>query len=368
MIDKLFELGTVISENAKDETYRLLTKDGKEMEFSKEDVCVYDASQDDDDPPDDVISVSGFGEASMLKVFRRRYLEKLNIFTYVGDVVVSVNPYMYLPEMARIPSVPKKYEEGKDPSVFAVAHFAYWSIVEPHKYNLTGENKRNQSCPVSGESGAGKTVACGFIMKYLAQLSRWRSKSLGKSNERGDVTSLVAGVSPFIEGFGNAKTNMNDNSSRFGKFTKIFFKDGMIYGANMVKYLLEKSRIVDQGENERNYHIFYGLIKGATAEERKKYALKSVNHYEMLMHGHCAIIDHETKTDGTNTYDFERMNNPLSKDPDDTGYRAALQAAKFGPSRQIVLWDVCLYIYVCVLSFSFFLLTHPFTHRSLSQF
>ena len=82
---------------------------------------------------------------------------------------------------------------------------------------------RNQSCIVSGESGAGKTVACGFIMKYLAKLSDWRKMELGEYNPDAggkDVTKLVAGVSPFLEAFGNAKTNMNDNSSRFGPWLR----------------------------------------------------------------------------------------------------------------------------------------------------
>ena len=152
---------------------------------------------------------------------------------------------------------------------------SYYGLRDPDNYNPESNTSGNQSCPVSGESGAGKTVACGFIMKYLAKLSDWRLAELGKTKnpDEKDITSLVAGVSPFLEGFGNAKTTMNDNSSRFGKFTKILFNDGMIVGAEMDCYLLEKARLVDQGEHERNYHVFYGLIKGATAEEQSKYVV-----------------------------------------------------------------------------------------------
>ena len=114
-------------------------------------------------------------------------------------------------------------------------------------------------------------------MMYLAQLSDARKKELidegtyddtenDKSNR--DITKLVGGVSPFLEMFGNAKTNMNDNSSRFGKFTKIWFNDGLITGAELEHYLLEKARICSQGKGERNFHIFYFLLKGATPEER----------------------------------------------------------------------------------------------------
>ena len=113
---------------------------------------------------------------------------------------------------------------------------------------------------MSGESGAGKTVACGFIMKYLKKLSDWRKIELKEqqSDASGaDITALVAGVSPFLEAFGNAKTNMNDNSSRFGKFTKIWFSNGKIIGAEFEHYLLEKARLVDQGKGERNYHFLF---------------------------------------------------------------------------------------------------------------
>ena len=127
---------------------------------------------------------------------------------------------------------------------------------------------------MSGESGAGKTVACGFIMKYLAKLSEWRRTELKLERPKRDITKLVGGVSPFLEAFGNAKTTMNDNSSRFGKFQKILFSNGMIVGGEAESYLLEKARLSFQGVFERNYHIFYQLCAGASVEERKRLNLK----------------------------------------------------------------------------------------------
>lgn len=315
------------------------TKSGKNEVFHrKTETCVYDMSHDEEIIPDDVVSIQGFGEAAMLKVMRRRISERFNIFTYVGNVVLCLNPYMYIPDMVRIAEPPhvKQYEYGKDPHVYATAHFAYWGLRDPDNFNALHAKSRNQSCPVSGESGAGKTVSCGFIMKYLAKLSDWRMAELGlkKDPSKPDTTALVAGVSPFLEGFGNAKTTMNNNSSRFGKFTKILFRDGMIKGAEMVRYLLEKGRLVEQGVHERNFHIFYGFVKGASAEERKRYKLKRVEDYKILMRGNTPTIETESPT-----YDVDRMNNPLSDDPDDTGYRAALRAAGVGDDAQRVLWD-----------------------------
>ena len=124
--------------------------------------------------------MKGFGEAALLLVMRRRLIEKLSIYTYVGDIVLCLNPYMFLPEMVDIAEYPnqKNYKLGEEPNAYASAHFAYWGQLTPE-----GE-ERNQSCIVSGESGAGKTVACGFIMKYLAKLSNWRKMEQGDRGRR----------------------------------------------------------------------------------------------------------------------------------------------------------------------------------------
>ena len=91
-------------------------------------------------------------------------------------------------------------------------------------------------------------------------------------------------TAPLLTAFGNAKTVRNDNSSRFGKYIDIFFNnDGSIEGARIDQYLLEKSRIVGQNKNERNYHIFYSILEGLSKEQREKLHLRDASYYNYLI-------------------------------------------------------------------------------------
>ncbi|XP_023589698.1 unconventional myosin-Vb, partial [Trichechus manatus latirostris] len=144
-----------------------------------------------------------------------------------------------------------------DPHIFAVAEEAYKQMARDEK---------NQSIIVSGESGAGKTVSAKYAMRYFATVG-------GSANET-NIEEKVLASSPIMEAIGNAKTTRNDNSSRFGKYIQIGFdKRYHIIGANMRTYLLEKSRVVFQADDERNYHIFYQLCAAASVPEFKELAL-----------------------------------------------------------------------------------------------
>lgn len=139
---------------------------------------------------------------------------------------------------------------------------------------------------VSGESGAGKTETSKHIMQYLAWLGGEVDRSTLVMDQ--NIEQKVLESNPLLEAFGNAKTVRNDNSSRFGKFTEIQFDEGgRISGAAIRTYLLERSRVVNVSDPERNYHIFYQVCDGATAEERAAWRLRPAREFKFLSRSSC---------------------------------------------------------------------------------
>ncbi|EGD78899.1 MYO1B protein [Salpingoeca rosetta] len=215
---------------------------------------------------DNLASLENLDEATLLKELQTRFDNDV-IYTYVGEILVSVNPFkqidgLYSDEQARKYAVVGDKGAVK-PHLFAIADIAFQNMVQGGK---------DQACVISGESGAGKTEAAKLFVKHLIHVSHG-------SEVQGLHTKLVQ-VNPLLEAFGNAQTLMNDNSSRFGKFTEIVFsKDGSIRGAVMSQYLLEKSRVVHQNPGEQTFHVFYLLLAGATDDDRITYALRQPEEY-----------------------------------------------------------------------------------------
>lgn len=222
---------------------------------------------------EDMIQLSDLNEASLLWNLKIRYDKEL-IYTYVGSILVAVNPYkMY--DMYGLDMV-KKYE-GQilgtlSPHLFAIGSAAYSALA----------SSGNQVVVISGESGSGKTECTKLVMQYLAAVNKSPSNL---------ITEQILEASPLLESFGNAKTVRNDNSSRFGKFLQVHFKDGVILGAKVTEYLLEKSRIVTQAPEERNYHVFYELLSGLSDDTKLKYGLLSPDKYFYLNQGGNCEID-----------------------------------------------------------------------------
>src|SRR6266487_963674 len=151
------------------------------------------------------------------------------------------------------------------PHVFAIAEASY--------YNMKAY-KDNQCVIISGESGAGKTEAAKRIMQYIANVSGGSNSSIQ------EIKDMVLATNPLLESFGNAKTLRNNNSSRFGKYLQLQFNSqGEPVGANINNYLLEKSRVVGQIRNERNFHIFYQFSKAAPNNYRANYGIQKPETY-----------------------------------------------------------------------------------------
>ena len=194
----------------------------------------------------------------------RKNFQSGEIYTYVGSVLISVNPYknmggLYGPDKLK-KFVGKKPFENK-PHVYAIAESAYRSMM----VNLT-----NECVIITGESGAGKTEASKKVMEYVAAMA-------SKSKEVQRVKEQLLESNPLLEAFGNAKTVRNDNSSRFGKYMMINFYGGNPVGGRITVYLLEKARVVKQNEGERNFHSFYQLLAGASAEQKRELGLVGVS-------------------------------------------------------------------------------------------
>lgn len=241
----------------------------------------------------DLTALSHLHEPAVLHNLKVRFLESNHIYTYCGIVLVAINPYEQLPIYGQdvIYAYSGQNMGDMDPHIFAVAEEAYKQMARDEK---------NQSIIVSGESGAGKTVSAKYAMRYFA--------TVGGSASDTNIEEKVLASSPIMEAIGNAKTTRNDNSSRFGKFIEIGFdKKYHIIGANMRTYLLEKSRVVFQADDERNYHIFYQLCAAASLPEFKELALTCAEDFFYTAHGGNTTIEGVNDAD-----DFEKTRQALT--------------------------------------------------------
>ncbi|XP_040976302.1 LOW QUALITY PROTEIN: unconventional myosin-XV [Aquila chrysaetos chrysaetos] len=243
----------------------------------------------EEDGLEDMTQLEDLQEAAVLSNIRTRFERQL-IYTYIGSILVSVNPY----RLYNIYGTEQVLQyEGRalgenPPHLFAIANVAYSKVMDA---------KHNQCIVISGESGSGKTEATKLILRYLAAVSQKRSTAP-------QIEILEA--TPLLESFGNAKTVRNDNSSRFGKFVEIFLEDGLICGAITSQYLLEKSRVVFQAKSERNYHIFYEMLAGLPAQQRQRYCLQGAETYYYLNQGgNCEIPGKD------DAEDFRRLLNTM---------------------------------------------------------
>merc|ERR1711892_1200279 len=229
---------------------------------------------------DDISNMTYLNEASVLWNLKARYVAKL-IYTYSGLFCVVINPYKRYPIYTnRVVNIYiGKRRNEVPPHLFAISDGAYQQMMA---------NAKDQSMLITGESGAGKTENTKKVITYFAILGTGgdggkKKKDEPEAEKKANLEDCIVNTNPILESYGNAKTIRNDNSSRFGKFIRIYFNQmGKLAGGFIDVYLLEKSRVTYQQPNERGYHIFFQLVEEGPIEGLQEMICMSTDPYDFF--------------------------------------------------------------------------------------
>eukprot|EP00474_Spongospora_subterranea_P009779 CRZ10237.1 hypothetical protein [Spongospora subterranea] len=235
----------------------------------------------------DLVLLSKIDESSILATLKARHAIN-DIYTYIGNVLLSVNPFKSLNIYgdAYISKYRGRYMYEHPPHIYAIAEESITAVRSNHV---------NQCVIISGESGAGKTEASKLFMQYIAAVS-------SDMSEIKRIKDQILQTSAVLESFGNACTRKNSNSSRFGKYMEIAFNfRSDPIGGTVSNFLLEKSRVVQVSEGERSFHIFYQLTRGANALIKTQYFLEAPEYFNYLSKSKY------TEVKGTNDKDDFKM-------------------------------------------------------------
>ncbi|RLN93358.1 hypothetical protein BBJ28_00015538 [Nothophytophthora sp. Chile5] len=234
-------------------------------------------------------------EPAFVDYLAQRYLID-QVYCKSGAVLIAVNPFKEIPGLYDLNKFRRELPGLKSlpPHVFSIAEGAYRSL--RRRQDEASEPKKNQTILVSGESGAGKTETTKFIMNYLAEISHETAAITNSSKRKRTISgSQLMSANPILESFGNARTLRNDNSSRFGKFVRMFFEGHALdaslqmVGTSVDTYLLEKVRVVHQTAGERNFHVFYELLAGADEDMKSQLHLQGFRpqEFQYINEGQC---------------------------------------------------------------------------------
>merc|ERR1711963_122736 len=235
----------------------------------------------------DMSNLTYLNDASVLWNLRIRYVNEL-IYTYSGLFCIAVNPYKRFPIYTQrtMELYIGKRRNEVPPHIFAIAEGAFQGMMNGGK---------NQSILITGESGAGKTENTKKVISYFASIGATGKRKEGEAG----LEDKIVQTNPVLEAWGNAKTVRNDNSSRFGKFIRIHFNaGGKLSGADMVIYLLEKSRLTFQAELERCYHSFYNIMSDQVPDCKEKCMLSDdIYDYWWVSQGKVTVDSIDDKED-----------------------------------------------------------------------
>jgi len=276
--------GLIESTDGDKVTVKLLA-DGEKKVFKKDQVGQVNPPKFD--CSDDMSSLTYLNDACVLWNSVVRYKNEL-IYTYSGLFCIAINPYKRFPIYTErtMEIYMNKRRNECPPHIFGVAEGSYQGMMNVGK---------NQSILITGESGAGKTENTKKVISYFASIGASGKKKEGEPG----LEDKIVQTNPVLEAWGNAKTVRNDNSSRFGKFIRIWFNQaGKLSGADMVVYLLEKSRLTFQAELERCYHSFYNLMSDQVPDLKEKCHLSNdVYDYWWVSQGKTTVESIDDKED-----------------------------------------------------------------------
>merc|ERR1712077_185521 len=239
------------------------------------------------------MSLTFLNDASVFHNLDVRFKSKL-IYTYSGLFCIVVNPYkrypMYTERVVKMYLGKRRNEVP--PHLWAITETAYRNMLT---------NTKDQAMLITGESGAGKTENTKKVISYLAAVAASSKKSAKKVS----LEDQIVATNPILESYGNAKTSRNDNSSRFGKFIRIHFNAaGKLSGCDIESYLLEKSRITQQQEVERSYHIFYQLLQPFVPDMKEKCLVTDdIYDYVYVSQGKVTVASIDDNEELEYTYD-----------------------------------------------------------------
>nr|CAD7196939.1 unnamed protein product [Timema douglasi] len=258
---------------------------------------------DDDDveranPPqfdhsEDLSQLRYVNESSILHTLRQRYASNL-IHTHAGGSMIIINP------MAPLAIYSEKVmhmfrgckSEDMPPHIYSLAQSTYRSMLT---------SRRDHSILLLGRSGSGKTTNFKHILHYLVL-------TVGSVNKVLTIEKLNS-ISIVLEAFGNARTIMNSNATRFTQiFSLNYDQAGQIASASIQLLLMERSRVVHRPDGEPAFHIFYWLLAGVEGALRKELYLEHLSNEPNLFT--TPLHKHEDKQKAI--LDFARVCSALS--------------------------------------------------------